>query len=667
MSINETDTFLVKRSNNSYQLEAQNLMAELQDTDLMLVNRDGTSYKATGAEIKDSLGAGSISPNPGDIIWNGGNPSGSGTSGDPFVLDGAIIYDPDINATSDQSFSLSGYLENEIVVIEDLSQNTGTKFTQPIYVFSSTGSLTISLVFRDIPRSGTNTEFAGKFKLGNVYINWNVNVILTAAPEINTVVLSEDNPAAQFANALFNVDISMDRDGTPRPTTKLKGTVNGTLFLKPEQFAITNIDDVSVNYNTKAVKFGGVVGASSPGYFAYSWYQYGSVVNNGMPIDRMGLSSVWYKPAYSLPFKNAHWMGFQGYQNASGYSGGAMGSGNDLLVGNTTYPSVFGNGRWYHVTTITKLTVGNPNYVDIEVWVYDSVTGVENKYFTQVVKGNFGSVYSPTLGVSSAVMSQTIYPMYSDFFFCFTLSDYSALTTLRPKLRTDSHPCKESVITANIGSLEGYYDDMSMLRENNQYINNLKSWNPYQSNITVKRAQTYVTYFGATATFTQPAKRLTFNDDTFIPDGFTSTAKVVEILADGTTVSGVTAEVYDSDGPNKTVDLVDVAGSFTANSSNGIKNIDGISLSNRTAYTTFNQDGSGNVTDLAYYDPGYEDINLTETSYLNYTATITFPNIAPIVGLSWNTVCPNGTTYTVNYQASNNDGTVDLDSNTITP
>ena len=31
-------------------------MAELRDTDLMLVNRAGVSYKATGAEIKDSLG-----------------------------------------------------------------------------------------------------------------------------------------------------------------------------------------------------------------------------------------------------------------------------------------------------------------------------------------------------------------------------------------------------------------------------------------------------------------------------------------------------------------------------------------------------------------------------------------------------------------------------------
>ncbi len=56
MTVNDTDTFLVNRNNTSYNIESQNLMAELQDTDLMLVNRSGKSYKATGAEIKDSLG-----------------------------------------------------------------------------------------------------------------------------------------------------------------------------------------------------------------------------------------------------------------------------------------------------------------------------------------------------------------------------------------------------------------------------------------------------------------------------------------------------------------------------------------------------------------------------------------------------------------------------------
>ena len=54
-NVNDTDTFLVNRNNTSYQVEAQNLMADLQDNDLMLVNRSGTSYKVTGADMKESL------------------------------------------------------------------------------------------------------------------------------------------------------------------------------------------------------------------------------------------------------------------------------------------------------------------------------------------------------------------------------------------------------------------------------------------------------------------------------------------------------------------------------------------------------------------------------------------------------------------------------------
>ena len=55
MSINETDKFIVNRSNSSFYVEQKNLMASLQDTDLMLVNRSDNSYKITGAELKESL------------------------------------------------------------------------------------------------------------------------------------------------------------------------------------------------------------------------------------------------------------------------------------------------------------------------------------------------------------------------------------------------------------------------------------------------------------------------------------------------------------------------------------------------------------------------------------------------------------------------------------
>ena len=54
--IQDTDLFLVNRNNTTSTLPASDLMAEIQDDDLMLVNRAGVTHKVTGLEVKDSLG-----------------------------------------------------------------------------------------------------------------------------------------------------------------------------------------------------------------------------------------------------------------------------------------------------------------------------------------------------------------------------------------------------------------------------------------------------------------------------------------------------------------------------------------------------------------------------------------------------------------------------------
>ena len=56
MTVNPTDKFLVNRSGSSYNVEQQNLMAQLQDDDLLLVNRNSTSpTKSLERNSKDSL------------------------------------------------------------------------------------------------------------------------------------------------------------------------------------------------------------------------------------------------------------------------------------------------------------------------------------------------------------------------------------------------------------------------------------------------------------------------------------------------------------------------------------------------------------------------------------------------------------------------------------
>ena len=51
--LQDSDKFLVNRSDKSYQVTKDNLMAQLQDDDLLLVNRSSNSYKITGKEFKD--------------------------------------------------------------------------------------------------------------------------------------------------------------------------------------------------------------------------------------------------------------------------------------------------------------------------------------------------------------------------------------------------------------------------------------------------------------------------------------------------------------------------------------------------------------------------------------------------------------------------------------
>ncbi len=74
MTLQDNDQFLVDRDNTPYSVDSQTLVAKLQDSDLMVVCRSGVPYKATGAEIKDSLGSPAINPGLNDITLDPSTP-----------------------------------------------------------------------------------------------------------------------------------------------------------------------------------------------------------------------------------------------------------------------------------------------------------------------------------------------------------------------------------------------------------------------------------------------------------------------------------------------------------------------------------------------------------------------------------------------------------------
>ena len=77
MTVQDDDQLLVCRNSTPYNLKTQNLMAELLDDDLMLVCRSGTPYKATGLEIKESIGPQEAPPSLTSATLVDDNPTGA--------------------------------------------------------------------------------------------------------------------------------------------------------------------------------------------------------------------------------------------------------------------------------------------------------------------------------------------------------------------------------------------------------------------------------------------------------------------------------------------------------------------------------------------------------------------------------------------------------------
>ena len=53
--LNDTDLLLVNRNETAATIQSSELMASLEETDYMLVNRNEQTYKITGADLIDSL------------------------------------------------------------------------------------------------------------------------------------------------------------------------------------------------------------------------------------------------------------------------------------------------------------------------------------------------------------------------------------------------------------------------------------------------------------------------------------------------------------------------------------------------------------------------------------------------------------------------------------
>ena len=134
MTVQDDDQLLVCRNSTPYNLKTQNLMAELLDDDLMLVCRSGTPYKATGLEIKESIGPQEAPPSLTSATLVDDNPTGadrysnsSFTTSLSWATKGVPEASVEMQATVTGELSIAG-ATSEIVGVAFASAYTFTNF-----------------------------------------------------------------------------------------------------------------------------------------------------------------------------------------------------------------------------------------------------------------------------------------------------------------------------------------------------------------------------------------------------------------------------------------------------------------------------------------------------------------------------------------------------------
>lgn len=231
MTLQNNDQFLVDRGNTPYSVDSQTLVAKLQDSDLMLVCRSGVPYKATGAEIKSSLGSPGVNPGLNDITLNPSTP-GSGTEADPYILQTQVVAPYGSTTQSVETITIIGQPPEAQVVWKDSSVDAGSRFAQVTgELTDASGVWTGQLEYADIPDSTEDTTYVGKLSIGLVYFQWTITqkAVASSPTSVTNVSLIESDPEGDRFTSQSFVASSQVVDGEPISTKTFDAHVDGTL------------------------------------------------------------------------------------------------------------------------------------------------------------------------------------------------------------------------------------------------------------------------------------------------------------------------------------------------------------------------------------------------------------------------------------------------------
>ena len=204
---------------------------EIQDTDLLLVNRGDVTYKVT-AEDLSLTGPKPINPGPGQITLDP-PVSGDGSAGDPFVLTSSTV-DYGETVFSVEEITIVGQKGGDLVIFaDDNAAANGDRYNQPIGTIIEDTDYVTKLRFSDVPASTTEQPFVGKLKLADtvIYFEWQVSVAAgTEAPVLNgvTLVATGTDDSKRFEDQSFNATLDIT-EGKPVSTKSIAYKVEGRL------------------------------------------------------------------------------------------------------------------------------------------------------------------------------------------------------------------------------------------------------------------------------------------------------------------------------------------------------------------------------------------------------------------------------------------------------
>lgn len=240
--INPTDLFLINRNDKTYKVAQQNLMAELKDTDYMVINRNDISYKVTGREVIDSLVP---KLNFNEVTLSTTTPSTYESVAATVDFSGGV---PPYTFTYTWYTKESGESPNEIV-----NETLFALAIKPEYV-----DLQIACKVIVTDAEGQTVEGTSDFT--------DPVVSSIEPPRIGTLSLTENNQgvAPRFANQSFKVTASMLTPGVPQSEKALSVSVKGQrkttqVFTSPLE-NIGTTPQVSININQGSLTSGDPIG-----------------------------------------------------------------------------------------------------------------------------------------------------------------------------------------------------------------------------------------------------------------------------------------------------------------------------------------------------------------------------------------------------------------------